>query len=71
VGAREEHRTASEAFAIRFDTRWERTSRLRAFDHYYTHRLQKITRKSVSGMPPPHCFWSLYRYARPAAIAPV
>jgi hypothetical protein len=37
VRAREEHRTASEAFAIRFDAGRDRASRLRAFDHEYTH----------------------------------
>jgi hypothetical protein len=42
VGAREEYRTASKAFAIRFDARWDRTSRLRAFDHYYTHRFASL-----------------------------
>src|ERR1700736_3981105 len=36
VGAREEHRTASKAFAIRFDAGRDRASRLRAFDHEYT-----------------------------------
>src|ERR1700687_5301902 len=37
VSAREEHRAASKAFAIRFNARWDRASRLRAFDHEYTH----------------------------------
>jgi hypothetical protein len=37
VGAREEHRTASKAFAIRFDTRRDCASRLRAFDHDDSH----------------------------------
>jgi hypothetical protein len=37
VGAREEHRTASKAFAIRFDAGRDRASRLRTFDHDYTH----------------------------------
>jgi hypothetical protein len=37
VGAREEHHTASKAFAIRFDAGRDRASRLRAFDHEYTH----------------------------------
>ena len=36
-GAREEYRTASKAFAIRFDAGRDRASRLRAFDHEYTH----------------------------------
>jgi hypothetical protein len=37
VGAREEYRTASKAFAIRFDAGRDRASRLRAFDHEYSH----------------------------------
>jgi len=37
VGAREEHRTASKTFAIRFDARGDCASCLRAFDHDDSH----------------------------------
>src|SRR3977135_2209833 len=36
MGAREEHRTASKALAIRFHAGRDRAPRLRAFDHDYT-----------------------------------
>jgi hypothetical protein len=54
--AREEYRTAPKAFAIRFDARWDGTSRLKAFDHYYTHRL-------------PPCFSFVFYFAAERKVA--
>ena len=71
VRAREEHRTASEAFAIRFDAGRDRASRLRAFDHEHTHLQppvflsQQGVRSPIGWIAPPFAWGAHSNRSRP------
>lgn len=67
VSAREEHHTASKAFAIRFDVRRDRASCLRTFDHDYAH----VVPPCFFFVFLSQCFMFASRWiARPGELAP-